>query len=563
MSHVGHAPASIEGSPRWWIGTAILAGIAGVLALIVHHHVFPYFSGDLDEPVYRFQAQMLLDGHVTLPASQWQFFRPWLSGPADGHLVLAFPPLWPAVLALTQRSTGAMTAALPLAAVTGVLGVYFLGIELLRHRWAAFLAAAMYAGAPFLLLLNGTYLNYSLSAAAGAWLTLAGIRAVRRDSTGWAVCTGAIFGLLLLLRPFDALIFTLPVLFFAVTQREERRLLRLALVAALAATPFAIATLGYNLVTTGSALEFPTTAQSAGWARFGWGERALSPEFDPVNFTFVKALRGLGRNAAALPTWMFGSYFGVLLAAVGWRSLNLGDRIVGRLLLVMTLTFPLAYLTWWASSLTSAGAFTGLGPHYYVPTLIPLSLLAAQGLTSIANRWTMTGRRRGVAVMLAGLALTTVAFGIPRFRSQLDYTDGVGSYTREVDRAVGRLEGPIVVILARDVHPFVMGEHATLANPPDLATRVRFAIDRGSAAVDLIREQQRPTYRIQSLLTPRDDYSQVAPRLTRQSVSTGSEVVLHTTITNTSGGSVVTAYARYHGKRVARVIDRNSSKGTR
>ncbi len=96
------------------VGT--LAVVAFGAAIAIQRNIFPFYSGDHDEPVYRFQAAMLQMGHLNIPLAQNEFFRPWLSGPGDGHLVMAFNPGWPSVLMAANVATGSMLVALGFAA---------------------------------------------------------------------------------------------------------------------------------------------------------------------------------------------------------------------------------------------------------------------------------------------------------------------------------------------------------------------------------------------------------------------------------------------------------------
>ena len=86
--------------------------LAFLAAIAIQRNIFPFYSGDHDEPVYRFQAAMLQMGHINIPLAQNQFFRPWLSGPGDGHLVMAFSPGWPSVLMAANVTTGSMLVGL-------------------------------------------------------------------------------------------------------------------------------------------------------------------------------------------------------------------------------------------------------------------------------------------------------------------------------------------------------------------------------------------------------------------------------------------------------------------
>ena len=59
----------------------VLAAVRFAASFAVYRTVFPLYSGDRDEGVYVFQAHMLLNGKVSLPAQQYgEFFRPRLTG---------------------------------------------------------------------------------------------------------------------------------------------------------------------------------------------------------------------------------------------------------------------------------------------------------------------------------------------------------------------------------------------------------------------------------------------------------------------------------------------------
>jgi hypothetical protein len=552
--------ASARNPSRWRpiVVLLLVAVVGAVLAVVVQQHLFPYYSGDRDEPIYRFQAELLQNGNLTLPLAQNEFFRPWLSGPDNGHLVMAFQPLWPAVLAAVDVLTGSMLPALPLAAVAGTVAVYWLALELLRDRRRACLAAALYSLSPFLVVLNATYLNYSISA---AWIAAAMALAVRHARLGarWTgVALGAMLGALLLLRPFDAVVAGATIATYALVATPRSRRTGLLGTMFLGAVPFLALTIAYNIVVNGSPIEFSTTSQSGGLAGFGWGSRAIAVGFEPVNYTFLKALRSLGRNALALPTWMIGSYLGVVLAWFGFVRLRRTLRREAAFLLAMTLAFPIAYLAWWASALTTPGAYVGLGPHYYVPALIPLSILLAVQLDAL---W---ARHRGLVPRVAGIAtlvVVTAAFTIPKIDHNRVSGDLERAYVEAVFAAERAIPGPLLVIQEREEHSYVMGKHGVMANTPDLEGRVLYAVDRGAAAVDLIDATDRQVYRVVRQVRSGEPLESLAPTLLPQRVRRAEEFMIGTQLTVTQDTPIVTAYARYQGQRRAFRISRSATSG--
>ncbi len=557
----------MTGSRHWLVALLLLLVASAALSIAVQRNVFPFYSGDRDEPVYRYQAQMLADGHVTIPATQEQFFRPWLSGPVDGHLAMAFQPLWPAVLMVADVATNSMLPGLAFGVVFATAGVYALAAELLRSRRLGLGAAVLFALSPFVLLLAGTYLNYVFAVGLGTWMTVGWVRAVRRSSAVAAAGAGALFGLVLLTRPFDALLATVPLLVFALVSRPDRAGWRQLLAGVAAgAAPFVVVTLAYNLAVTGAAFEFATSAQSGGTAAFGWGRRALAPDYPPVNFTLLNAFRATAQNLAALPSWLLGSYVGIPLAAWGLRRSLSRARPDTMLLVAMLVVFPVGYLGWWAIALTVDGAYTGIGPHYYLPMLVPLSILMAVGGRDLLSRlWDAGSRSRwclGVVGILA--VFSTAAFVGPRLDVNRFVADQERRQAVPILAAVRSRPGRLLVINQREPHPYIMGTHGILANRPTLDTRVIFAVDRGATGVDLLRQHSdRQAFRTIRQLEPGAPLGSIHPVLVRQRILRRTVVDLNTTIENRGTNPIVIAYARFGHHRVALVIDTASRRGTR
>ncbi len=120
--------------------------------------------------------------------------------------------------------------------------------------------------------------------------------------------------------------------------------------------------------------------QSGGFSAFGWGTRSIAPDTPILKFSVAEAFESMGTNLWSIPTWIFGTYLTCGLAVFGAVKLWRTNRAICGLLLGLLVVFPIGYLAWWASSLTTNGALTGLGPHYYLPMLVPLAILAAHGL---------------------------------------------------------------------------------------------------------------------------------------------------------------------------------------
>ncbi|MEA3216646.1 MAG: hypothetical protein QOJ19_2802, partial [Acidimicrobiia bacterium] len=143
---------------------ALAALGAGLAAVVLSRFVFPYFSVNNDEPVYVYQARMLLEGRLTIPVgADTAFFRPWMSGQVGRHLVMVFPPVLPALLATAQLLTGTMRSVLAVGAAAGVILAALLAREITGDRRTAATAAVLLAICPIFLIQSSLFLSYVLA----------------------------------------------------------------------------------------------------------------------------------------------------------------------------------------------------------------------------------------------------------------------------------------------------------------------------------------------------------------------------------------------------------------
>ncbi|MGZ6977936.1 MAG: hypothetical protein ACXVJW_07500 [Acidimicrobiia bacterium] len=549
-------------SVRWILVVAALAVLAFVSAIAVQRNVFPFYSGDHDEPVYRYQADLIRDGHINVPIAQNEFFRPWLSGPRDDHLVMAFAPGWPSVLMVADVTTGSMLVGLGFAAALTVVAGFGFARELLGSSGRAVIATAILTLSPFTLMLSGTYLSYVFALALFLVFGALLLRGLRTDSPLALAASGLVIGGAFLTRPYDAVLFGLPFAVYIVATRRNDlpKVARILGWVALGVAPTLVATFAYNVATTGKLLEFPVSVQSGGWSRFGWGVRSIGPDTPKLNFTVSEAVESMGTNLWAVPTWLFGTYLTLAIALFGAFRLWRTDRATCGLLLGLTIVFPVGYLAWWASSLTTNGALTGLGPHYYLPMLVPLSVFAAHGVAELAIH------RRVVLIggVLAAILLTLIAVG-PKLGEERRVAKASRTYSRQLQRGLRQRDGkPALVIQEHRKASYIMEPYPFIANPPDLDAPVLYARDRGVLNADLIdRTKDRRIYRIVRQLEPGHALGQLPVVVKPQSVMRSPNVVVHTTIVNTSGKATVTAYARLGKTAQRRLLDTSSTRGQR
>ena len=96
-----------------------------------------------------------------------------------------------------------------------------------------------------------------------------------------------------------------------------------------------------------------------------------------------RGLRGVARNGWEMPPFLFGNYLALALVGVGlW--LRRRDRTTIALLAISAI-FPLGYAVFWGISLSASFARVS-GPIYFVPLLLPISVLVAAALVAAWKR---------------------------------------------------------------------------------------------------------------------------------------------------------------------------------
>ncbi|MDQ1477938.1 MAG: hypothetical protein QOE62_3167, partial [Actinomycetota bacterium] len=456
----------------------VVSGLAGGAALLARANLFPLMSGDADEPVYVYQGRMLTHGHVTLSAATHaEFFHPWLFGRHGSRLFSQYQPGWPAVIALGHL-LGDERVALVVAAIAAVAGTWFLAQEIAPGSGG--FAAAVLLLSPMFVVDAGLYLSYLWSAGlvAGALAAvLAGVRTSRRPP----FCVGgALFGLALLSRPFDALIVAVVAGGYIVIARlRDGPGARLAVLwTAAGALPFVMLTALYNAHVTGNPFRFPLQAASR-LDTFGFGARAMAPGQPSLDYTPRAAWSALARNVGAVPFWFGGSGVGIVLA-IAAVVMHRRRRETWVLVAVIVL-FPVGYFFWWATSLAASGAFTGLGPHYYVPAFVPLAVLAGWALRDLL--------RRSRALVTVGVLAVGVG-SLIMVPTILDNAHGTAALQRAklAPFTVARLTNAVVVMRTEPSrYSYMLLGYPFLVDDPDQSGSVLYATDRGPASAELAR----------------------------------------------------------------------------
>jgi len=449
----------------------VLVVAAALSTVLTARLVFPHGSGDLDEVAYQAQANTLSVGHATLPARTHDpVFMPFLSGVRGDRVVFKYQPVWPAFIAVSDKLFGTSLPARVLLSIAGVLAVVWLASELLRDQRIALIAGAIAVVSPFTWVQSASLLGYQLSFVLGAAAAAALLRAQRTANVVAGLGAGALAGLAVLHRPFDAVLLVTPMLAYCLWQSwRARTILRLVALIAAGAAPLLIVFGAYNWSVMGSPLRSPFGITGS-IDSFGFGWRASfevpnTGHAGQIHYTVGLALSTLRHFFAVLPRFV--AFAPAALICFGlvifrrWRDARLW------LLVAMMLTVIVGYLFWWGTAdAFHFGLERELGPYYEYPILAALCVAVAWGFMLLRS---VTAR---VVLVLVGVLWTSVVSTVimrdaseagSARANELAQLDGTGRrlvfaaplfpndpYLRVANDA--RLRGPLVVGIAIDGH---------------------------------------------------------------------------------------------------------------
>ena len=547
-------PTRSRRTPR--LALLLLMALAFAGSLATSTWLFPKYSLNHDEPMYVVESRLLLHGHVTLPASQADFFRPWAAGVRHGHIVLKYAPPWPAVIAASTWLFGSSRFAPALVAAALVGAVFLLGEELFPGRRVGLIAAALFALSPVVVVQGGTYLPYLFQLLAEvlfAYLVLSGLR---RRSWVRLLGAGAAIGVATFARPFDAVLIGLPflVLVLWTHRRHLARAGRDLLLIGAGSLPFVAAMLAYDEVTMGSPLTLPFTVTGR-FDTLGFGRRGVFPDHT-FHFGVGQAVQSL-ENLWAMPGWTFGGLVLVGLAVVGLaRSGSAGARRGA--LAAVAATVAVGYFFFW-SPFTIARSWPGLaslGPFYHLPVLVPLVVFAAVTLDDLVTR--RNGRVLLATALVAMVGLT--AWAVPPRLARNRATTRDLQATARVVAATGSTRA--VVFLPEGGDNGFSSPTPFLVNQPDLTGTALYATDHGPRDLDLLATRPgRTAFVLHNQIEPGGDIFAPALVLTRLDVRRAAARVEHLRITNPGFAGCVTTYATSGSHTRSLVLDRSSGPG--
>jgi MFS family permease len=563
-------PSHNQGRPRpggvlSWLGrrpasaALILALVSATWAVAGSKRLFPYLSEDHDEGLYLLQARALSEGHLFPPAPEHaDAFLPWLSVLSEGRFVLKYSPVHAAVLAAGEL-LGSARWSLGLIA-GGVVGLsYLLAKEVLDDRRAAVLASLFLALSPLFLVQSATFLPYCAGLLLLEAFTLTLLRGMRTRRPLLFAASGFLFGVALFARPYDTLVFSVPlgVYFLVVHRRDRPALVRNAGWMALGVALPLLATFAYYEAATGSPFKTPFSLVEPR-DTLGFGTRKLLPSHPDLIFTPARGWYGVGRYVLMTSLWGFGGLvlIGLFVAYLGRRRLK-GPQPWLALVIV---SFALGYLFFWGTYGTSfRGALTSyLGPFYFLPVLLPVTLLAAR---SFVDFWRYD--RALAVVTMCGMVLVSGYLVLRALEANR-------RLTREDRRVYAPLAGlkdqRSLVLLPGIWGPHLLHPFASLQNAAHYDGRTVYALDRGDPRnLELIADYpRRAAYRfhLRGAYRANPPDPGLTTWLERLTALKGSPLRLGLNLMIPTADPRVVVSVSFQGRKESLAIDRGPLPGT-
>jgi hypothetical protein len=384
-------------APRWQtprppVAVPALALGVTLLAAWVMLDVFAANPHLVDEMAQLVHARAFVDGRLAAPAPEpVESFLITHSWVRDGTWFSQYPPAGTALLALGLMA-GLEWLVNPLLGGMSVVCVFFAARGLYGPKTAV-TAAILWAAAPWLMFMSGTYMNHvpSTTLALGACALVWGPRHPR----AWhAALAGVSLTLVAAIRPLDAVAAGIPILIWIVRRRQWRAI---PLMAA-AGAPVLVAWGWYNWRLFGSPL---TLGYDILWGQ----EHGLGFHSDPWGEPYTPAV-GLNNMVLAVQRlniyfyeWPIPALLPVAVWALAGRQRRWPDLVLG----IAAIAAPILYFFYWHSGFY-------LGPRFYFATAPFLAIAMARGW-----RWAWLGARRGVSrlpFIRSDVALATAAAAV-------------------------------------------------------------------------------------------------------------------------------------------------------
>ena len=447
-----------------WRRRAALGLLAFLAAVAVGRFVLQDFPNSSDENSYLTQARIFADGRLWVQAPPHpEFFRArsFIMDDTRGRFFAKAFPGWAAILSLGVRAH-VPWAVNPLLSAATLMLAGWAGARLLGRR-GELAVIGLILVSPFFVLNAASYFSHPATALLITLFLVAVIRLSQGAGVAWAIVTGLAAGSALWIRPWPALVLTIPfALWLAARWVREGRWGRLAA----AGAPMLAAIAGiaaYNRRMFGSIWQTGYGAYDPNDIRPGLGADHLMV----TGWWLLKLCFWLAPGVVA-GLWL-------LISRRRWSDWYRREPVLV-LMLVSMAAMMLSYLVF-----QNKGS-NEYGPRYYYDGITYLAILLAAGWMRapvVLERVVAPVKvRRGVALALGCGAVLTLAGSVPFL--MFHYHDKV-IHNRDLFTSVERAGvSPALVFLSTGSGRMPPGD--LVRNPLDFRSGVVYARDLGREA---------------------------------------------------------------------------------
>jgi len=412
---------SYAAQPRLW--TTGIALVALAVYLWIARSVFAGKPLLIDEIVQVYQGRIYASGSLTLPVPEYpEFFTSSLMLNMAGKMFSQFPAGAPAMLALGSFANAEWIVD-PVFAASSVVLFAALARRIEPRPGIALAATLLFAFAPFVAFMSGSHMNHVTGL---TWLLLGMLGLARvmdrhdpRIRDGLMLGLG--FGVAATIRPIDAAVFALPAGVWLLVRTLKSGGWHALVAAGLGvATPVA-GLLWVNQHTTGAALAFGYTAlwgaaHDIGFHISPWGE----------SHTPARGLELLNLYFVRLQSYLFETPFPSLVPAVVGVTLARRLSAFDRYLFTTSGLLLACYWAYWHDGFY-------IGPRFMIPLAPFLALWSARSWALIRARWPgpLVARTLGLVTLLA----IALALGLSVPIQAREYRNGMLTMRWKADAA--------------------------------------------------------------------------------------------------------------------------------
>jgi 4-amino-4-deoxy-L-arabinose transferase-like glycosyltransferase len=470
---------------KWLI--LVLAFIAFIWAIAAARLLFPFYSVNNDEPVYVLQAEALAEGKLYLSPHKFdeRFFNTWLLLRRGDKITFKYTPVHAAFLTLGQHLFGSMRMSLGIIAAANILLVYWFTQEVYKNYRLALASALFVLLSPFFLIQSATFLSYTTFLLLGLLFAALFLRGTRLNLPFLLILDGLSLGLAFFARPYDAVLFSIPfgLLFAQYLWLDFRRHISQGVWLVLGFLPMLGLVLAYNNFLAGNPFQFPYLQDPLDGV--GFGPRRFHPLAEIIDYNLTLALESAITSLLELNYWVFGGP--ILLTLMVFYLIKQHIRWQETSLMFLGLLFPVGHLfVYGVYNLVYFNFHKIMGPVYYMPVLIPVSVLGARGLQIIFRHQKKFALSIALLMFLvnSGLLLGQITTNYSfTLRNRAVYRPFLEKQLKNSLVFVPPVWGPVLL------HPF-----AYLRNPPSLDGPVIYALNRGRKNLTLFQAYSGRTF---------------------------------------------------------------------